>query len=73
MRAAPQRLGAAHRGMDPERPRGVVRRRHDAAPAGVSAHHEGLVAELRMLQLLDRGEERIEVEMRDDLRGTCHD
>ena len=73
MRAAPQRLGAAHRGMDPVLPRGVVRRRHDAAPAGVSAHHEGLVAELRMLELLDRGEERIEIEMRDDLRRTCHD
>jgi hypothetical protein len=26
-----------------------------------------------MLQLFDRGEERIEIEMRDDLRGTCHD
>jgi len=26
-----------------------------------------------MLQLLDRGEERIEVEVRDDLRATCHD
>jgi hypothetical protein len=59
--------------VDPERPRSVVRRRYDAAPAGVSAHDERLVAELRMLQLLDRGEERIEVEVRDDLRGTCHD
>jgi hypothetical protein len=59
--------------VDPELPRGVVRRRDDARAAGVSAHHEGLVAELRMLQLLDRGEERIEIEVRDDLRRTCHD
>jgi len=59
--------------MDPILPRGVVRRRHDPAPAGVSAHDEGLVVELWMLELLDRGEERIEIEMRDDLRRTCHD
>jgi hypothetical protein len=58
--------------VDPVLARGVVRRRHDAPPAGVSTDHERLVAELRMLQLLDRGEERIEIEMRDDLRGTCH-
>ena len=59
--------------MDPVPARRVVRRRHDAAPRGVPAHHEGLVAELRVLQLFDRGEERIEIEVRDDLRGTCHD
>jgi hypothetical protein len=59
--------------VDPELARSVVRRRHHAASAGVSAHHERLVAELRMLELLDRCEERIEIQVRDDPRRTCHD
>jgi hypothetical protein len=59
--------------VDPKLARGVVRRRHDTASAGVSAHHERLVAKLRMLQLLDRCEERIEIQVRDDPRRTCHD
>jgi hypothetical protein len=40
---------------------------------GVSADHERLVAKLGMLELLDRCEEGVEIEVRDDLRRTCHD
>jgi hypothetical protein len=53
--------------------RRVVRRRHHPPAARVSADHEGLVAKLRVLELLDRREERVEVEVRDDPRPTCHD
>ena len=73
MWAAPKRFRAAHRRVDPEPARGVVRGRHDAPPTGVSADHERLVAKLGMLELLDRCEEGVEIEVRDDLRRTCHD
>src|SRR6185436_4707289 len=73
VRAAAERLGAAHRRVDPVRAGGVVRGRHDAAPTRVSADHEGLVAELRMLQLLDGREERVEIQVSNDRRATCHD
>ena len=67
MWAAAKRLGGAHRGVDPERPRRVVRGRHDTAPVRVPADDERLVAKGRILELLDRREERVEVEMGEDL------
>ena len=69
-RAAPQRLGCAHRRVDAELPRGVVRGRDDAAAVRVSSDDERLVAELRVLELLDGREERVEVEVREDLHGS---
>jgi hypothetical protein len=65
-RAAAERLGGAHRRVDPELPRGVVGRRHDAAAVRVAAHDERLLAQLRVLELLDRGEERIQIEVGED-------
>ena len=70
VRAAPERLGAAHRGVNPERASLVVRGRDDAAPVRVAAHDQRLGAELRLFQLLDRGEEGIQVEVRDDQAST---
>src|SRR6185436_3831728 len=61
--AAAQRLGAAHRRVDPETPRRVVRRRDDSASLWVPADDERLAAQLRLLELLHGGVERIEVEM----------
>ena len=66
VRTSPERLGAAHRGVDPELPRLVVRRCHDAATARIAADDEGLRAERRVLELLHGGEERVEIEVRDD-------
>ena len=71
MRAAAQRLGAAHRGVDAEAARDVVRGRDDAAPARVAADDERLRAELRVLELLDGRVERVEVEVRDDHTNKC--
>ena len=71
LRAAAQGLRAGHRRDDAEAPRDVVRRRDDAAPVRVAADDERHASELGALQLLDRREERVEVEMRDDRRhGT---
>jgi hypothetical protein len=52
--------------MDPELPRLVVRRSDDAATVWIPTDDERLRAELRLLQLLHRREERVEVEMGDD-------
>ena len=52
--------------MDPELARLVVRGRDHASPMRVAADDEGLRAEIRILELLDRREKRIEVEVRDD-------
>ena len=65
-RAASERLGRAHRGVDAELPRDVVRGRDDAAAVRVAADDERLLAQLGVLELLDRGEERVEIEVRED-------
>jgi hypothetical protein len=52
--------------MDPEPASDVVRRRHDTASARVAAHDERLRPQLGLLELLDRGEERVEVEVGND-------
>ena len=52
--------------MDAEPSRDVVRGRHDAAPVRVAADDQRLLAELGILELLDGGVERVEVEMGDD-------
>ena len=70
VRAAADRLGATHRGVDAEAPRRVVRGRHDAAPARIAADDERLRAEGRILELLDGGEERVQIEVRDDHRRS---
>ena len=61
--AAAERLGRAHRRADAEAPRDVVRRRHDAAAARVAADDERPRAQRRVLELLDGGEERVEIQM----------
>jgi hypothetical protein len=66
VRATPERLRRAHRRSDAEAPGHVVRRRHDTSAAWISADDEGPRPERRALELLDRGEERIEVEVRED-------
>jgi len=70
-RAAAQRLGAAHRRVDPEATGDVVRGRDDAAPARVAADDERLRPEVGVLELLDGRVERVEIEMRDDHANKC--
>ena len=64
--APPERFGARHRRHDPEPPRHVVRRRNDAAAARVAADDERNPPKLGVLELLHGGEERVEIEVRDD-------
>jgi lipoprotein-anchoring transpeptidase ErfK/SrfK len=66
MRATTQRFGARHRGVDPIAASDVVRGCDDAAAVRVAADDERHGAVRRLLQLLDRGKERIEVEVRND-------
>ena len=63
VRAASQRLGAAHRGVDAEAARDVVRGRDDTASLRVAADDERLSPQLRLLELLHGGEEGVQVEM----------
>ena len=67
-RTAPERFGRGHRRVDPELPRLVVRGRDHPPPVRIAADDQGLRAELRLLELLDGSEERIEIEVRDDQR-----
>src|SRR5207302_8900272 len=66
VRTAAEGLGAAHGGVDPELARLVVRGRDDAASVRIAADDERLRPELRILELLDRGEEGVEIEVGDD-------
>src|SRR5207244_6882629 len=66
VRTAAQRLGTAHRRVNSEDACLVVRGRDDAAAVWIAADDERLCPELRVLELLDRSEERVEVEVRDD-------
>ena len=56
--------------MDAEAARDVVRGRDDAAAVRVAADDERLRAQLRVLELLDGGIERVEGEVRDDPRNS---
>ena len=58
--------------MDAERARDVVRRRHDAPAVRVAADDERLLAEPGVLELLDRREEGVEVEVGQDRRRGRH-
>ena len=69
--AAPERLRGAHRGADPEAARDVVRGRDDTAPARVAADDERPRAKGRILELLDRREEGVEIEVREDRHGSA--
>ncbi len=66
LRAASERLGAAHRRMNAELPRDVVRGRDDTPSLRIAADDERFGLEAGILELLDGGEEGIEVEMADD-------
>ena len=66
MRTTAQRLGARHRRVNPEAAGDVVRCGNDAAAVRIAAHDERHRAIRGVLQLLDRGEERVEVEVRND-------
>ena len=61
--AAAERLRRAHRRADAEPARDVVRGRDDAAALRVAADDERPRPERRILELLDGGEERVEIEM----------
>ena len=52
--------------MNPEAPRDVVGGRDDAAAMGISSDDQRLRAQRRILELLDCGEERVEVEVGED-------
>ena len=66
-RAEQARLAAAHRGVDAEGLRLVARGEHDPA-----ADDHGLAPQPRIVALLDRCEERVEVGMQ-DRRGAGHE
>src|SRR5712691_790330 len=66
MRTATERLRAAHRRVDPELARLVVRSGDDTAPVRVAADDKRLRAQLGILELLHSGEEGVEVQMGDD-------
>ena len=71
-RAAPERLRGAHRRVDAERPSSVVRSRHDPAAVRIAADDQRLLAKLGILELLDRSEEGVQVEVRENLhRGKA--
>ena len=69
-RAASQRLCAAHRRADPEPARDVVRGRDDPAAARIAADDERTGPELRLLELLHRGEEGVQVEVGENRHGV---
>ena len=71
LRAAADRLGRAHRGVDAEPPRNVVCGGDDATAMRVAADDQRLRPQLGILQLLDRRVEGVEVEVRDDA-GDSH-
>src|SRR6185312_2515423 len=64
--AAPQRLRTAHGGVDAELPGLVVRGGNDASTVWIAAHDERLRPKARVFELLDRGEEGVEIEVGDD-------
>jgi hypothetical protein len=63
VRAAAQRLGARHRRADAELAGLVVRGRDHTPPAWIPADDERLRPQLRALELLDGGEEGVQVEV----------
>ena len=66
VRAPAQRLCARHRRPDPELARFVIGRCDDPAPARIAADDERLRAQLGVLELLDGGEERVQIEVPED-------
>jgi hypothetical protein len=52
--------------VDPVPAGDVVGRRDHAAAVRIPAHHERPLPQLRRLELLDGGEEGVEIEVRDD-------
>jgi hypothetical protein len=56
--------------VDPEGAGSIVCRGHDASSVRVAAHDERLLAQLRILELLDCGEERVEVDVSEN-RHAC--
>ena len=66
-RGGPER----HRGMDPEPARLVARGAHHAPGGRVAADDDGPAPELRPVALLDRREERVEVDVEDG--GWAHE
>ena len=73
VRAEPQRPRHRHRGAHTELPRFVRGRRDDAAALRRATHHDGLAPQLRVVQLFDRGVERIEVGVDDRAAHRKHD
>jgi predicted DNA-binding transcriptional regulator YafY len=68
VRAAAESLRAAHRRVDAEAARLVVGGRHHTATPGIAADDEGTIDQLGMLELLDGGEKRVQVQVGDDER-----
>ncbi len=72
VRAARPGLRGRHRRAHAVRPRLVRRRGHHAAQAD-PADHDGFAPQRRLVALLDRGEERVQVDMQDRRLGAHDD
>src|SRR4051794_36795307 len=68
VRTAADRLGRAHRGMNAEGPGRIVGGCDDSPAVRIAADDERVRAQLRVLELLDRSVERVEIEVGDDHR-----
>ena len=68
LRAQRERLGAGHRRADPEGARLVAGGDHHAPAAGTAAHHHRLAAKRGIVALLDRREERVQIDVQDGPR-----
>ncbi len=66
VRAAAERLGSRHRGVDPEAPGDVVAGRDDSSSVRVAPDDQRHPSQRGLLELLDGGEERVQVEVRND-------
>ena len=66
VRAAAERLCGRHRGVDPEATGEVVAGRDDSPALGVAPDDQRYPSQRGVLELLDGGEERVQVEVRDD-------
>ena len=71
IRAQPPGAHHRHRRVDPEPPR-LVGRRRDHAPASGPTDHDRTPTQGRIVALLDRGVERVHVDVQDRLRMTLH-
>src|SRR3990170_406443 len=70
--AAPERLGRTHGRVDPEAAGDVVGGGDDSTAVWITADDERPLSQLGILELLDGGEERVEVEVGEDRHRRRH-